>query len=138
MKNRNGFTLVELLVCIGIVASLAIIIGVNINKMTQTSKNKENVGLFERIKTSAITYSNLSYYSGGNITIENLIEKGLLEDSISQTYNPLFADQVVFNNGDYVEVSFVAGEKKLKFYSNTGSCSLELDNIDSSENWGKC
>lgn len=82
MKNNKGFTLIELLTVITIISLLALTIGVSVSNSLEKSKYNEYEETREEICKAARIYIKLKSYDGTYPNINNLIEKGLLDDNI--------------------------------------------------------
>lgn len=81
--NKKGFTLIELMVTVGLLALMGVIIGVNITSILKsTQKNEEDFDK-ETIEKAACVYydSELNTEPSSNITIKKLINSGLLDES---------------------------------------------------------
>ena len=59
-RNKKGFTLIEILVCIAIIAVMGIAIGIGTNKLSQNTKNTNNENLLKEILSAGNTYCQLS------------------------------------------------------------------------------
>ena len=90
MRNRKGFTLVEVLVSIGLLALIGTVIGISLNKAFKDN-NKNNYDEFvEKVKSAAMLYVNntvtiindLNDNSFKIITIGDLIDNGYLNDNL--------------------------------------------------------
>ena len=89
-KNKSGFTLIELVIAIGLLSIFAITIGISLNRTFKSQKLKEQQEFVEKIKSSANLYAtnnsnivnNLSKDKGFvTITIEDLINGGYLSEN---------------------------------------------------------
>ena len=87
MKNKKGFTLIELVIAIGLLSIFAITIGISLNRTLKSQKLKEQQEFVEKIKSAANLYAtnnsnivnNLSKDKGFvTITIEDLTNGGYL------------------------------------------------------------
>ena len=56
MKNNKGFTLVEILVTIGLLALLGVGIGVSLNKVLKNQEENTYETFIEKIKSSTLLY----------------------------------------------------------------------------------
>ena len=83
MKNRKGFTIIELLVTIALIASVSVAIGVNVIKMQERQKEKEIQDFKEKLERTACTYADvmgIDAESGiDSISTCNLIKDGYLK-----------------------------------------------------------
>ena len=90
MMNKKGFTLVEILVSIGLLALLGSVIAISLNRVFKDNNIKNYNEYVEKIKSSAMLYVNntvdiindLNDSSFKIITIGNLIDNGYLKDNI--------------------------------------------------------
>ena len=90
MRNKKGFTLVEILVSIGLLALIGTVIGISLNKAFKDN-NKNNYDEFvEKVKSAAMLYVNntvdiindLNDFSFKIITIGDLVDNGYLNDNL--------------------------------------------------------
>ena len=90
MKNKKGFTLIELVIAIGLLSLFAITIGISLNRTLKSQKLKEQQEFVEKIKSAANLYAtnnsnivnNLSKEKGFvTITIEDLTNGGYLSEN---------------------------------------------------------
>ena len=90
MMNKKGFTLVEILVSIGLLALSGSVIAISLNRVFKDNNIKNYNEYVEKIKSSAMLYVNntvdiindLNDSSFKIITIGNLIDNGYLKDNI--------------------------------------------------------
>ena len=88
--NKKGFTLVEILVSIGLLALLGSVIAISLNRVFKDNNIKNYNEYVEKVKSSAMLYVNntvdiindLNDSSFKIITIGNLIDNGYLKDNI--------------------------------------------------------
>ena len=57
MKNKKGFTLIELVIAIGLLSIFAITIGISLNRTLKSQKLKEQQEFVEKIKSAANLYA---------------------------------------------------------------------------------
>ena len=90
MRNKKGFSLVEILVSIGLLALLGSVIAISLNRVFKDNNIKNYDEYVEKIKSSSMLYVNntvdiindLNDSSFKIITIGNLIDNGYLKDNI--------------------------------------------------------
>ncbi|MCI6931839.1 MAG: prepilin-type N-terminal cleavage/methylation domain-containing protein [Tenericutes bacterium] len=88
--NKKGFTLVEILVSIGLLALLGSVIAISLNRVFKDNNIKNYNEYVEKVKSSAMLYVNnmvdiindLNDSSFKIITIGNLIDNGYFKDNI--------------------------------------------------------
>ena len=141
MKNKNGFTLVEILVCIAIIAVMGIAIGVSTNKMSKNTKNTNNENLLKEILSAGNTYCQLSAkksecIDGATVTFDNLISAGVLDEKILDKVNPTINGNVKFSTDNFVKISIADGERDIIYES--GSNKYKLSTIDNCTKNGDC
>ena len=105
--NKKGFTLVELMATIGLLAIMSLVIGVNITSILKSTKQNEEEFNKEQIEKAACVYyssEGLNKNPSGptNITVKNLIESGLLDE----TYK---------NENGKITITFNDNEKKCSY-----------------------
>ena len=130
-KNKKGFTLIEILVCIAIIAVMGIAIGIGTNKLSQNTKNTNNEKILKEILSAGNTYCQLGYYYCSNdykITFDNLISAGVLDEKILDKVNPTINGNTKFSADNFVKISIVDGERDIIYES--GSNIYKLSTID--------
>lgn len=89
MQRKKGFTLIELMITIGILAVVGLAVGISINKVSENAKNSEWERIVNRVKSAADTYASKNtdiikavYNETGHavIFLSELIESGLIEE----------------------------------------------------------
>lgn len=82
--NKKGFTLVELMATIGLLAIMSLVIGVNITSILKSTKQREENFNKEQIEKAACVYyssEELNPSGSKEIFVKNLIESGLLDET---------------------------------------------------------
>ncbi len=87
--NNSGFTLIELIVCLCIIALLGIVISVNYSSMTKKNEEKHSIEIIGRINDALRTCNRLSDVNKDCNTLGGLIKTGLLDASIYEEKNPI-------------------------------------------------
>ena len=105
MKNK-GFTLIELIITITLVAVISLSIGVSVSGMLSRQKEKQAEELKKTIEEAACVYSEVEDTSATSVTLKTLIEAGLLDKDLTNpiTKNPL-------EENDKVEINWYNFEK---------------------------
>ena len=138
-KNRNGFTLIEMLVVITIVIALGITIGVSMNKLSQNTKDANNESIIKEILVAAQTYCKLSNSNcSGAIKLSILISSGTLDEDILTKNNPAKNGNVKFNENDTVKLFIDANTKEEDFVYTCNIYEYKLSTIDNCTKNGKC
>ena len=109
MRSKKGFTLVEILVSIGLLALLGSVIAISLNRVFKDNNIKNYDEYVEKIKSSAMLYVNntvdiindLNDSSFKIITIGNLTDNGYLKDNI---INPDTSETV--DKNEKIKVSY--------------------------------
>ena len=151
MENRKkGFTLIELIVCIAIIAALGVSVGVGLTKVMRGTKNSRNEETFREIFEAAALYTQMKSFTcvkeGENclIKLDSLISAGLLDKEIMERENPLYASKKTFaaTTSDKLILSRDSvGEKIYTYECGNKNAKIELsgnDEIEDFTDWGKC
>lgn len=90
--NKKGFTLVELMATIGLLAIMSLVIGVNITSILKSTKQNEEKFNKEQIEKAACVYyssEELNQNPSGSqeIFVKDLIESGLLDETYRNVEN---------------------------------------------------
>lgn len=149
MKNKkNGFTLVEMLVCIGIIAALGVVIGLNASDVLKNTQNEDRKAIMDDLFDAAKIYVELSSSTctksaEGNfdctIPLSLLISKGLIEDTIEKELNPMKKNAYFHKNNDKIRVKKDSSTNMVKIASYTcGSNTISDTTLKDYEHWGEC
>ena len=119
MKNKKGFTLVEILVSIGLLALLGSVIAISLNRVFKDNNKKHYNEYVEKIKSSAMLFVNntvdiindLNDNSFKIITIGDLIDNGYVNDSL---VNPSTDEKV--GKEEKIQVSYDSDHELIVTY----------------------
>ena len=122
MKNKKGFTLVEILVSIGLLALLGSVIAISLNRVFKDNNKKHYNEYVEKIKSSAMLFVNntvdiindLNDNSFKIITIGDLIDNGYVNDSL---VNPSTDEKV--GKEEKIQVSYDSDHELIVTYPYT-------------------
>lgn len=101
--NKKGFTLVELMATIGLLAIMSLVIGVNITSILKSTKQNEEEFNKEQIEKAACVYyssdssEGLNKNGSTNITVEDLIKSGLLDETYKNENGKII---ITFNDNE--------------------------------------
>jgi len=143
MKNKKGFSLIELLVVIGIMSVLTTIVYVSVNQTRSKSRDQERISAILKIKLGLEYYYNLygqypqrlsDLYSGpsplpatspGKITANDLIPPNGDQNNHGYYYVPLFkTEENSFCNSYHLYTKL---ESKTSVYDSRSSYNSEGD-----------
>lgn len=117
MKNQRGFTLIELILTIGVMAMIGIVIATNMTGLFSKNEEENYDKFIKSIEDSACIYvevamdKNACKSSGAcSITIGQLIERGYVDEN---KVNPRTGEAIDLN--DTVSVSWPSGVKTCKY-----------------------
>lgn len=130
--NRKGFTLVEVLVVIAIVAILLLVLVPNVFVMIDKNNVKSCNNLIKNIESAAKIYVNENKYSLGfdcdskkSITFQTLIDYGTLKtDESGKIINPVDDDEEI-SLENVVEVTYNCNTRDFTYIVNGIDCSDE-------------
>lgn len=85
--NKKGFTLIELMVTVGLLALMGVIIGVNITSILRSTEKQNDDFDKKQIEKAACVYVDSDELCpakdcDSSVTINKLIEKGLLDEEV--------------------------------------------------------
>ncbi len=124
MKKNKGFTLVELLVTIGIIAVIGVVISVNIVGVVKKNNQQEYEDFKNKLTKSACAFADLSdtlknCTNRCLVTVQELIDEGLLEKNMinPKTKKPLGPQETIHVcHEDKEKVCYYNEENNYDFY----------------------
>ena len=144
MKNQKGFTLIELVVAIGLLGLFAITIGITLNRTFKSQKDREEKEYNEKIKSSANLYvtnkgeiiNKLSNEKGFVlISVKDLIEDGYLSENTidPETNSPIDKElkiKVSYDANGTIKIDYPYSKQEdylqaLDIYVNLGDNTIE-------------
>ena len=128
---NKGFTLVELLITIALIAVITVTMGVSISSMINRQEEKEFQQYVELIEESACTYAeknNLPQVSS-EVSIDTLISEGLLSKDIT---NPKTDKNIEYYGSDIIGIRWIDYERICNYAQPEGS--TDEDGSEDDEN----
>lgn len=116
MKNK-GFTLVELIITIALIAVISVTIGVSMTGMFSRQEEKDAEAYVVTIENAACMYVEISGTTDIEVTIAELLDNGFLN---AELQNPITNKSISDYRDNIVEINWNNGEK---------TCNYELPNI---------
>lgn len=151
MKNRrNGFTLIELIVCIAIIAALGVTVGVGLTQVMRQTRNSKSEEIFKQIFDAAGLYTQMQSFKCGRdesnnctVSLNTLVNVGLLDKEILEMENPLYSSKKTFatTNDKLILTHDSDGEKIYTYKCGNSKAEIVLSRTSKVEdftNWGKC
>lgn len=105
MKNK-GFTLIELIITITLVAIISLSVGVSVSGMLSRQKEKDAEELKKTIEEAACVYSEIEDSTATSVSLKTLIESGLLDKDLN---NPITKEDL--NENSTVSITWNDYEK---------------------------
>ena len=110
--NNKGFTLIEILVVIVILAAVSVTVGVNMSGMQERQNQKELDEYNNTLLKAACLYVEIKDNSVDTITVEELINEGLVRKTL---VNPKTKETVEKDKDKIIEIKWENNEKKCIF-----------------------
>lgn len=108
--KKNGFTLIEILVVIVLLAAVSVTVGVNMSGMAERQKEKQIKTYKETLEKAACVYAETNnILTDSEVTIKNLIDAGLVSKNLK---NPETNDTVSKDENNSVLIKWENNEKK--------------------------
>ena len=100
--KKNGFTLIEILVVIVLLAAVSVTVGVNMSGMAERQKEKQIKTYKETLEKAACVYAETNnILTDSEVTIKTLIDEGLVNKNLK---NPETNDPVSKYENDIVQI----------------------------------
>lgn len=117
MKNK-GFTLIELIITITLIAIISVTVGVSVSNMLSNQKEKDAEDMKATIENAACVYVEVENEgttcpddpSKNCVSLDELIKSGLLDNDLN---NPLTNEDLDINS--MVKISWENNEKKCEY-----------------------
>lgn len=97
LKNNSGFTLIEMLIVIFIIAILLILIVPNITNNLDTAKNKSSEAYVKTVQSQITSYQ--LNENDNDVTFEKLVERGYLDGPVEKASKSPNGKSITINNG---------------------------------------
>ncbi len=111
MKKKKGFTLVELIVTIALLALIGSVIAINMVGLNKKQEDKEQTRIESLIKAAAESYVTVEHIQTDCLNVQKLLEKSYLKENAVKDYESYFV-KVNKKDGIYEVVEKVADESK--------------------------
>ena len=109
--NKKGFTLIEILVVIVLVAAISVTIGVNMSGMMERQTEKEIKEYKETLEKAACVYAETNDITTYKIvSVQELVKEGLIKKNLT---NPE-TNKTAESENKSIEISWTNGEKTCK------------------------
>ena len=107
--KKNGFTLIEILVVIVLLAAVSVTVGVNMSGMAERQKEKQIKTYKETLEKACVYAETNNILTDSEVTIKTLIDEGLVNKNLK---NPETNDPVSKYENDIVQIKWNNNEKK--------------------------
>ncbi len=120
MNNKKGFTLIELIVTIMLMATLSISVGLNVSNLADRQKVKEQSAYKRRIENAACVYAEQmglvqstcnSSPASCRISVSDLINRGLVNKELK---NPL-TNKTAKEDSTIIQITWANNERKCTY-----------------------
>lgn len=108
--KKNGFTLIEILVVIVLLAAVSVAVGVNMSGMNERQKEKKIKEYNETLEKAACVYAETNnILTNSEVTVKKLIDSGLVNKNLK---NPETNDTVSSDENKIISITWNNNEKK--------------------------
>ena len=108
--KKNGFTLIEILVVIVLLAAVSVTVGVGMNEMAGRQKEKQIKEYKETLEKAACVYAETNnILTNSEVLLKTLIEEGLVSKNLK---NPETNNTVSDDENNIVLIKWENNEKK--------------------------
>lgn len=111
MKNK-GFTLVELIVTIAILATISVVVGVSLSGMLSRQDDKDLRNYYRTIEKAACAYIEVTGKTNSTITISEIISEGYLRNDL---VNPETEKSILEEKDELVAIIWDNNERTCKY-----------------------
>ena len=133
MKNKKGFTLVEMLAVIVLIAVLSVVAVSTYRGINKSSKKKTLEAKIEQIESAAEKWARENNITNGmNISVNNLVVEGYLTadevgtDGLALIKNPVTGENIVCNT---IDITLKNGVIETKFNNTIQNCKLATQSL---------
>lgn len=111
--KKNGFTLIEILVVIALLAAVSVTVGVSMSGMTKRENEKKIKEYQTTIEEAACVYAEVkNITSNSTVSIGTLIDSGYLRKNLT---NPSTKKNIEEERTKSVNIKWINNEKKCEF-----------------------
>lgn len=108
--NKSGFTLIEVLVVVALLAAISVTVGVNLSGMQERQKQKRINEYEETLEKAACVYAETNNItSNSKVTVETLLNAGLVKKDL---VDPSTNDNIENNKSLEIEIKWENNERK--------------------------
>ena len=108
--KKNGFTLIEILVVIVLLAAVSVAVGVNMSGMNERQKAKQIKEYNETLEKAACVYAETNnILTNSEVTVKKLIDSGFINKNLK---NPETNDTVTSDGNKIISITWNNNEKK--------------------------
>lgn len=112
IMDSKGFTLIEMIVVVALLATLSVTIGISISGMMDRQEEKEYASYVETLESAACVYAETNdITTTTSVTTAELIEAGLIRTTLT---NPK-TDVAVSEDDTTIEITWSNNEKKCTY-----------------------